>query len=363
MRHVETVIVGGGQAGLATAHHLLRRGRECLVLDASARVGDNWRRRWDSLRLFTPARFDSLPGWRFPAPAWSFPTRDAMADYLEAYVERFEIPVQCGARVDALHRNGRGLVVRSGERRFTADNVVVATGSHQHPFVPGFAGELDPGIVQLHSAGYRNPSELREGGVLVVGAGNSGADIAIEVAGTHPTWLSGSHPGQVPWRIERRRARPANRAVFFAFRHLLTQRTPPGRKVRAKVLAHHSGPLVRVKLADLDAAGVRRVPRTVGVHDASPLLADGRVLEVANVIWCTGFRPQLDWIDLPIFGDGAALRHERGIVPSAPGLSFVGQEFQYALASGMIQGAGRDAAYVAARIAGPTTNGGAHGAT
>jgi putative flavoprotein involved in K+ transport len=351
MRHIETVIVGGGQAGLATAHHLLRRGRECLVLDAGDRIGDNWRRRWDSLRLFTPARFDSLPGWRFPAPAWSFPTRDAMADYLEAYVEQFDVPVRCGARVDGLHRNGRSFVARSGEARFTADNVVVATGSHQRPWVPSFAGELDHAIVQLHSADYRNPSQLQDGGVLVVGAGNSGADIGIELARSRPTWLSGNHPGQVPWRIERRAARPGNRAVFFAFRHVLTERTPPGRKVRAKVRAHHSGPLVRVKLADLEAAGVERVPRTLGARDGSPVVEDGRVLDVANVIWCTGFRPSLDWIDLPILDDAGAPRHARGVVAAQPGVYVVGQEFQYALASAMIQGAGRDADHVASRIA------------
>jgi putative flavoprotein involved in K+ transport len=349
--HTETVIVGGGQAGLATAHHLLRRGRECRVLDAEARIGDGWRARWDSLRLFTPARFSSLPGWRFPAPPWSFPTRDAMAGYLDAYADRFGVPVESGVRVDGLQRNGVGFVVRSGARRFTADNVVVATGAYDHPSVPAFAAELDPAIVRMHSAQYRNPSQLREGGVLLVGAGNSGADIAIELAGAHRVWLSGSHPGQVPWRIERRLTRPATRAVFFAFRHVLTERTPPGRKLRAEVLAHHSGPLVRVKLADIGAAGVERVPRTVGVHDGSPVLEDGRVLDVANVIWCTGFRPRLGWIDLPVLDDAGAPRHERGVVPPIPGLFFAGQPFQYALASAMIQGAGRDADHVASRIA------------
>jgi putative flavoprotein involved in K+ transport len=204
--------------------------------------------------------------------------------------------------------------------------------------------------VQLHSDEYRNPSQLAEGSVLVVGAANSGADIGIEVARTHRTWLSGTHPGQVPWRIERRLARLGNRAVFFTFRHVLTERTPPGRKVRAHVRAHHSGPLVRVKLADLDAAGVERVPRTAGVRHGAPLLDDGRILDVANVIWCTGFRPRLDWIDLPVLDHDGEPRHERGVAASEPGLYFSGQEFQYALASAMIQGAGRDAAYVADRI-------------
>jgi putative flavoprotein involved in K+ transport len=358
MRHIETVIVGGGQAGLATAHHLLRRGRECLVLDAGDRIGDNWHRRWDSLRLFTPARYDGLPGWHFPAPAWSFPTRDAMADYLEAYVERFDVPVRCASHVDRVERNGRGLVVRAGEERFTADNVVVATGAHQHPWVPSFAGELDRAIVQLHSAEYRNPSQLQDGGVLVVGAGNSGADIALELARSQPTWLSGNHPGQVPWRIERRAARPGNLAVFFVFRHLLTERTPPGRKVRAKVRAHHSGPLVRVKLADLEAAGVERVPRTVGADDGSPVVEGGRILDVANVIWCTGFVPDLGWIERPISGDDGYPVHDRGVVGSEPGLYFVGLPFQYSASSPLIGGVGRDAEYVATHIARAASNGG-----
>jgi putative flavoprotein involved in K+ transport len=348
---LETVVIGGGQAGLAVGHHLARRDRPFAILDGGARIGDAWRNRWDSLRLFTPACADGLPGWAFPAPRWSFPTRDEMADYLEAYAHRFALPVHSGVRVDRLAREDGRYVVIAGERRFTAGSVVVATGPHQRPYTPSFARALDPAIVQLHSAEYRNPSQLRAGGVLLVGAGNSGADIASELAPDRPTWLSGAHPGQVPWRIERRRVRPLNRAVFFSFRHVLTIRTPPGRNVRAKVMAHHSGPLIRVRDDDLEAAGVERVPRVAAVRDGSPLLADGRVLDVANVIWCTGFRPGLDWIDLPILDDEGRPRHERGVACGQPGLCFAGQEFTYALASAMIQGAGRDAGYIVRRLA------------
>jgi len=196
----ETVVVGGGQAGLATGYHLARRGRPFVILDAGGRVGDSWRARWDSLRLFTPARYSGLPGWPFPAPAWHYPTKDEMADYLEAYTARFELPVRHGVAVDGLTRRGGRYLVTAGERRFEADHVVVASGAYHTPRVPAFAGQLDPAIRQLHSSGYRRPSQLREGSTLVVAAANSGAEIALEAAAGHPTWLSGRHPGAEPTR-------------------------------------------------------------------------------------------------------------------------------------------------------------------
>src|SRR4051794_2528474 len=187
-QHVETLIVGAGQAGLAAGYHLKKRGRPFLILEGSERIGDSWRKRWDSLRLFTPAKYDGLPGMPFPAPRWSFPTKDEMADYLEAYAGRFELPVQSEVRVDRLSREGDLFVVSAGGRRFEADRVVVATGAHRALRVPSFAPALDPRIVQLHSSEYRGPEQLREGGVLVVGAGNSGAEIAFELARTRMTW-------------------------------------------------------------------------------------------------------------------------------------------------------------------------------
>src|SRR6266498_1861044 len=155
--HFETVIVGGGQAGLSVGYHLAKRGRRFVILEANPRIGDAWRKRWDSLRLFTPARYDGLPGWPFPAPAWSFPTKDEVADYLEAYAARFDLPVRTGIRVDGLSREGDRYVVVSGERRFEADRIVVATGAERVPKLPPFAFELDSAIVLLHSSDYRNP--------------------------------------------------------------------------------------------------------------------------------------------------------------------------------------------------------------
>jgi putative flavoprotein involved in K+ transport len=347
---IQTIVIGGGQAGLSVGYHLARRGLPFVILDANERIGDSWRKRWDSLRLFTPARFDGLAGMPFPASPNAFPTKDEMADYLAAYAARFDLPVRSGVKVDGLSRRGERFVVTAGDLRFEADQVVVAMSNWQEPRVPPFAGELDPGIVQLHSSAYRSPSQLRDGGVLVVGAGNSGAEIAAEVARSHPTWLSGRDTGHLPFRIDGRLARLLIRPLFrVVFHRVLTVDTPIGRKQRPKLLAHGM-PLIRVKPEDLTAAGIERVPRTVGVREGLPLLEDGRALEVANVVWSTGFRSGFGWIDLPVLGEYEPL-HERGVVASAPGLYFVGLAFLCAASSSMIHGVGRDAGRIAGAIA------------
>jgi putative flavoprotein involved in K+ transport len=349
---IETVIIGGGQAGLSVGHHLAGRGRPFVILDANRRVGDAWRRRWDSLRLFTPARYDGLAGLPFPGPPRAFPTKDQVADYLEAYATRFQLPVRTGVRVDRLTKADGGFLVAAGDRSWEAANVVVAMASFQVPRVPAFAAELDPGLLQLHAGSYRNPFQLRDGGVLVVGAGNSGAEIALEVAGRQATWLAGKESGHVPFRIESAAARRVLLPLLFRLvgHRLLTVDTPIGRRLRPRLLAH-GAPLVRVRPRDLAAAGVGRVPRVVGVRDGRPLLADQRMLEVANVIWCTGFGPDFSWIDLPVFGDDPREpRHRRGVVADQPGLYFVGLSFLYAMSSGFLPGVDRDAEHVVQAI-------------
>jgi putative flavoprotein involved in K+ transport len=356
---VETVIVGGGQAGLSVGYHLARRGRTFVILDANERIGDSWRKRWDSLRLFSPARFSGLAGMPFPASPHSFPTKDEVADYLEAYAAHFELPVQAGVTVDALARNGDGFVVTSGDRRFESDNVVVAMATYQIPWVPPFAPELDPGIVQLHAGEYRNPSQLQDGGVLLVGAGNTGAEIALDVVSGHPTWLSGRDTGHAPFRIDTVAARLLFLPLVFRVvgHHVLTVDTPIGRKERPKVLSR-GAPVIRVKPKDIAAAGIERVRRVVGVRDGLPVLEDQRVLEVANVIWCTGFRPDFSWIDLPVFGEEEKEpMHERGVVADEPGLYFVGLVFLYAMTSGFLRGVGRDAEHIAKHVASREGNG------
>jgi putative flavoprotein involved in K+ transport len=347
---VETIVIGGGQAGLSVGYHLKKRDRSFVILDANDRIGGSWRTRtWHSLRLFTPARFDGLPGRPFPAPGWSFPTSAELADYLEAYARHFDLPVRSGVTVDRLTKEGDRYVVFAGERHFEADCVVVATGFYGQPSVPDFASELDPRILQMHSSEYREPSQLCGGDVLVVGAGNSGADIAMEVCREHRTSLSGRDKGHIPFRIETRRARLLLPVLWIIASRVLTVKTPIGRKVRPKVLSN-GAPLIRVKPDDLLAAAVERVPRTVGVQGGLPVLEDGRVVDVANIIWCTGFEPDFGWIELPTFGDDGEPRQERGVA-SESGLYFVGLDFLYAFTSENVGGVGRDTAYVAEHIA------------
>jgi putative flavoprotein involved in K+ transport len=347
---METVVIGGGQSGLAVGYHLMRHGRPFVILDANERTGDPWRKRWDSLRVFTPARLNGLPGMPFPAPASSFPTKDEVADYLAAYAARFELPVRTGVRVDGLSRFNDRFVVTTGGRRFEADNVVVATGAYHNPRVPVFAPELDPAIVQMHSSEYRNASQLREGGTLVVGAGNSGAEIALEASRGHRTWLSGRDTGHEPVRPGSGPDRLVTPLMWFAAMHVLTVGTPMGRNVQ-RTFRSRGIPLARIRRKDLTAAGVELVPRTAGVREGMPVLEDGGVLDVANVIWCTGFTTDFRWINLSIFNEDGDPIHDRGVVESEPGLYFTGMYFLYALASMLIGGVGRDAEHVARHLA------------
>jgi putative flavoprotein involved in K+ transport len=301
--------------------------------------------------VFTPARYSGLTGWRFPAPAVSFPTKDEMADYLRSYAARFDLPVRTGVKVNGLSKEQDRYVIVSGDRRrFEAEHVVIATGAHQVPKIPAFADELSSSIVQLHSSQYRDPCQLQEGAVLVVGAGNSGAEIAFEVSRTHATYLSGKPSGQIPVRHGPAAARYFFPVLRFVGHHVLTLRTPIGRKLRPKFISH-GAPLIRVKLKDLAAAGVKQESRTVGMESGRPALEDGRVLDVSNVIWCTGFREKFSWIDLPIFGEDGRPLHERGVVIGEPGLYFVGLPFQYAASSDVLPGVGRDAEYIAKHVA------------
>jgi len=350
-QHTHTVVIGGGQAGLSVGYHLAKRGIPFVILDAHPRVGDAWRNRWDSLRLFTPSRYAGLPGFPFPGRGDAFLTKDEVADYLESYAQRFHLPVKNGVEVDSLSKEGQRFVTTAGDLRFESANVVVAMANYQVPRVPDFARELDPAVVQLHSHDYRNPSQLRDGGVLVVGVGNSGADIGLEVAQSHPTWMSGKESGHIPFRIETFLA--SNflvRLVRFVGHHVLTVSTPIGRKVRPKLLSK-AAPLVRVKPQDLIDAGIERVPRVVGVRSGRPLLANDRTLDVNNVIWCTGYHPGFAWIKMPIFGEDARPVHERGIVHGMPGMYFVGLHFLYAMSSASLIGVSRDAERVVKALA------------
>lgn len=347
--HFETVVIGGSQAGLAAGYHLAKGGRQFVILEANERVGDAWRNRWDSLCLFTPAKFSRLPGMRLSMSERSYATKDEMAEYLEEYAQRFDLPVRTRVSVDGLTRVDGRFVVSAGDRQFVAQNVIVATGAHRIPKVPDFAPELAPEIVQMHSSEYRGPSQLRDGDVLVVGAGNSGAEISYELAQTRRCLLAGKSPGQIPVRHGTLRAYLGFRVFRFVGHRVLRVDTRIGRKLGPKLLAK-ADPLIRRREQDLAAAGVERVARVAGVHDGLPLLEDGRVVNAANVIWCTGFQTDFGWIDLPVIGDDGKPLHYRGVVETEPGLYFLGLVFQYSFSSDVLPGRSRDARYIATHI-------------
>jgi putative flavoprotein involved in K+ transport len=344
--HTGTLVIGGGQAGLAVGRELAERDEPFLIVDANARTGDSWRNRWDSLRLFTPNWANSLPGLPFPGEDWDLPTKDEVADYLESYARHFELPIRHEVRIERLTREDGSFVAMAGDTTFVAENVVVAMAAYQQRKVPTFADELDPSIVQLHVVEYRNPGQLQDGPVLLVGAGNSGAEIAMELVADHEVLLSGPSTGVQPFRPDRLSGRIL--MPFFGkvvLTRILSRSTPIGRKVLPKLI-HRGAPLLRTKPRDLKRAGVVRVERTVSVEGGRPMLEDGSRTDVTNVIWCTGFDDGLSWVDLPVFGGTGEVEHDRGTVASQPGLYFVALKFQHSILSDTLLGVGREAAHV-----------------
>lgn len=352
--HVDTVVVGASQSGLAVGYHLKQQGLSFEILDACDRVGDAWRNRYDSLRLFTPRRYDGLPGMPFPGSPSSYPTKDETADYLETYAREFELPVRTGAHVERLSRAGDRFELALDGSTMVADNVVVATGAYHQPTIPPLARDLDDGIVQLHSRDYRNRSQLQDGPVLVVGAGNSGTEVALDLAPHHRTWLSGRDPGQEPslGRLGGPGDRVLKAVMWTVATRVLVVTNPLGRKVRDHFLDPPRGiPLGGGRRKEVRTAGIERVPPTAGVQEGQPVLEDGTILKVVNVVWCTGYTPDYAWIDLPLPMQYGFPVQERGVVESVPGLYFVGLLFLRSLSSVLLGGVGRDAAYIAQHIA------------
>ena len=348
--HIETVIVGGGQAGLSTGYFLAQQGREYAVFEAAERIGDQWRRHYESLKLYSPRRYSGLPGLAFPGEPWTFPSRDEVADYLEAYALTHGLRVRTHTPVRRVSRSGDGFIVELDGGRITCDNVVAATGLAGRPAVPHEAAELSPDIVQLHSSEYRRSDQLPPGRVLVVGAAHSGTDIAYELAESHDVTLCGRDLGQLPFRPEERKARLMLPLVVFAWRHVLTRRTPIGRKMM-KEIRHGGGPMIRIHREDLDARGVtRNLSRFEAASDGLPRLSDGTVVDARSVVWATGYDLAHRWLDIPIVGDDGYPREYRGVAEDVPGLFFCGLPFQFGFGSMVFPGVGRDAEFVARKI-------------
>ncbi len=345
----DTIVVGGGQAGLAAGYHLAKHRKNFIILDKEQRAGDAWRKRWDSLRLFTPSQFNSLPGMTFPKPINYFPTKDEVSDYLEEYVEQFQLPMRHNMKVDELKRGRDGYDIVVGTSSFHARHVIVATGPYQVPHVPSFARELDPSILQIHSSSYCNPSQIPAQSVLVVGAGNSGAEIALDlVKAGKRVRLAGRDVGKLPVNSVIGKIF-GGRLFWFIVNRVLSVETPIGRKMRERI-SHHGVPLGHAHRERLAQAGIELVPRMAAVRSGQPQLEDRRVLPVKAVIWATGFQPDFSWINLPIFDENGYPRHVHGTVPEAPGLYFVGLLFQRALSSALLGGVGADAAYIVEQL-------------
>jgi putative flavoprotein involved in K+ transport len=338
----DVVVVGAGQAGLAMGHALARRGRRFLILDVADSVGSAWRDRWDSLRLFTPRRYSGLPGLSFPGDPEGYPDRDEVIAYLERYADTFNLPVELDSPVRRITVGASGYVLDVDGRTITAEQVVVATGPFQTPYVPEVAERLAPEVFQTHSTGYRRPGDVPHGSILVVGGGNTGFQIAKELAASHGVQLAvGSRQTPLPQRL-------LGRDLFWWLTKLrllsITVDSPVGRRMRHRETLIGSSPRELRRRYGVELRG-----RVVDATGRTVRFADGTELDVDAVIWATGYRSDYSWIDLPVFGPDGRLRHQRGVT-TAPGLYFLGLTWQHTRGSALLGWVKDDAGFIAEQI-------------
>jgi putative flavoprotein involved in K+ transport len=341
LQPTDVVVVGGGQAGLAASYYLTRAGIEHLVLDAERRVGDAWRRRWDSLELFSAACYSALPGLPFPGDPEHFPGKDEVADYLESYAQTFQLPVKLQTPVRSLQAVAGGYRVDTDAGAYQGQQVIVATGAYQQPVVPPLAAKLGDGVVQVHSAAYRSPEQLAADQVLVVGSANSGVGIAEDLAASHRVQLSRGQ--RLPWLPRRL----LGKSLHWWGDHLglLTaslEGSWRGRTQRGDLL-------IGTSLRQLARRGVQLAGRTVDAEGRTVRFADGRTLPVEAIVWATGFRSDYSWIGVPVL-DGRGLPVHRRGVTDAPGLYFLGMHNQYSRGSSLIGFVRHDAYFIVERV-------------
>ena len=337
------VVIGGGQAGLAIGYLLAQQGRRFTILEAAGEPAAAWRTRWDSLKLFTPVRYDSLPGLAFPGDPDSYPGRDDVVAYLTDYAQRFELPVEFDSRVRSVRpRDGGGFLVELADRTYEADQVVVATGPFQVPFTPAMAADLSTEVAQLHSSDYRSPGDLPAGTALVVGGGNTGYQIAAELAQSREVHLAvGARQTPLPQRI----------LGQDLFRYLeatgLMNKTVTsriGQRMKDRETLIGSSP--RGPRASRASRCGRAPPAPSG---STVTFADGSELAVDAVVWATGFRLDHSFVELPVFDDRGQLKHQRGVT-ELPGLYFLGLPWQHTRGSALLGWVKDDAQFIAQRI-------------
>jgi putative flavoprotein involved in K+ transport len=341
-RDFDVIVVGAGQAGLAIGHPLAQRGHRFTILEAAAEPGAAWRGRWDSLKLFTPVRYDALPGLAFPGHPDSYPGRDEVADYLADYADRFQLPIEFNSRVRSIRRAEKGHLVELDDRAYEADQVVVATGPFQVPNVPEIAKRLDPDVVQFHSADYRSPEQVPPGQVLLVGGGNTGYQIAEELARSHDVHLSiGSRQLPLPQRV-------LGRDLFWLLETTglmaKTKESRIGRRAQGRDTLVGSSPRALRR-----RHGVQLHPRVIDASGTEVTFSDGTRLTVRSVIWATGFKLDFSWIDLPVFDEQGQVVHQRGVTP-CPGFYFLGLTWQHTRGSALLGWVKDDAEYIARQI-------------
>jgi putative flavoprotein involved in K+ transport len=340
---LDVLVIGGGQAGLAMGYELAQRGLRFQILDAAGAVGETWRSRWSSLKLFTAAQYNHLPGMAFPGAHDSYPGKDDVADFLQAYVARFDLPVRLDTRVIRLARANGAYRAEAEDEAFEAAQVVVATGPFQVPLVPPITSGLDPGVAQLHSSGYRDPDDLPAGRILVVGGANSGQQIALELSASREVELA------VGRRLVSIPQRPLGRDLWWWLSALrltrVTVESRLGRRLSQRDVVIGGG------LRELRRHGVGIRPRATGARGRTVTFADGEAADFDAVVWATGYELDQSWIDVPgVRDERRQLVHRRGVTPS-PGLYVLGLTWQHTRTSALLGWVGDDAAFLADEIA------------
>ncbi|WP_079909384.1 NAD(P)/FAD-dependent oxidoreductase [Paenibacillus sp. 32352] len=342
-KQFDVIVIGAGQAGLAMGYYLSQKRLSYLLIDSKDRIGEVWRSRYDSLVLFTPRSHSSLPGYRMEGDPDGFPTKDEVADYLERYAHKFSIPLQLQTKVTHLRKKGDAFELITTKGAYLANKVIIATGPFQKPFLPEGAENISSSVVQLHSSEYRNQNQLKEGAVLIVGGGNSGAQIAYECSLSREVTLSVSKPLKfLPVRLW-------NKSIFWWFDKLgLSKATTDS--LLGRILRQNE-PVIGKELRSRIAVGkVTLKPRAASFSQDEVLFEDDSKLSVNNIIWATGFRPDYSWIEIRgVVSTGGFPVHKRG-VSEVPGLFFLGLPWQYRRGSALIGGVAQDAQYVSEQL-------------